>query len=395
MPLSLLIGLILGLFAGVVVTGIGTHILRNRARRWGLLDVPGEVRKIHSQATPTAGGAAIALGVSAGAMVLYGAHEPLLAAHGWPFWAGALLLVGAGLWDDKYTLNPKSKFTLQIVAACLLLHAGFAVEVSEFLGGEGTAFSEAVYTLPLTGVWIVGIINAVNLIDGLDGLAAGVVGIAFLACATLFGLQGSTALMVFGIVVAGTLGTFLFYNFMPASIFMGDSGSLFLGYLLAAYTLQGPLHTDPGMALLIPVLLLGLPVLDTGTAIVRRIVSRRSIFAPDKCHVHHRLASRRSEKSAVLLLYAVAAWFGSAALLVGMLPVTWGYAIAGGTFLAGITWTWRLGCIDPDRSAAVTKVGEIPAPGVSVWSKKSKNGSRRVAHTDQNEVEDPDENTVR
>ncbi len=257
-------------------------------------------------------------------------------------------MLGTGLWDDKHGLDPKGKFFLQLIAAYLLLHAGAYLQVAELpFVEEGSEIGLALYSIPLSIIWVVGVINAVNLIDGLDGLATGVIGIAFLACAALFGVKGELGLMAVGITMACVLLGFLPYNFNPASIFMGDSGSLFLGYLLAGYTLQGSLHSDPVLALLILPVLLGVPVLDTGMAILRRLVSDRTVFAPDRSHIHHRLVEKGSERTAVMTLYLVGAWFGSAAFLMGILPVVWGYALAGGTAAVALVWAWRLGCLAP------------------------------------------------
>jgi len=289
------------------------------------------------------------------------------------------------------SLDPKSKFALQIVAAYLLLHAGSGIDIAGLLDGTLDAYTEALFVIPISLVWVVGIINAVNLIDGLDGLAGGVLAIAFLACAALFGLQGSLGLMAFGIMVAGALSAFLLYNFKPASIFMGDSGSLFLGYLLAAYTLQEPLHADPAMAYVVPVLLLGVPVLDTATAIVRRTLSEHAVFAPDKKHIHHQLVEQGSEKSAVLILYLVGTWFGAAAILTVVLPTSWGYGLATGTAVLAFAWAWRIGSLLPASQESETRGTEVSAPQLQVWENGSENGR---PSTPSREPEKVDEGVV-
>ena len=351
MTTSLFYGLVGSAIAGFLVTFLLTRGFRRGAQYVGLLDWPTEDRNVHLGAVPTGGGLAVAGGVIAAVAVFFvflgrlpGAMQTI------PFWMGALLMLGTGLWDDKYGLDPKGKFALQLASAYLLLHAGVYLQGAggPFAGGSGESW--ALYTVPLSLIWVVGVINAVNLIDGLDGLATGVIGIAFLACAALFGMKGDLELMAAGIVMTAVLVGFLPYNFNPASIFMGDSGSLFLGYLLAGYTLQGSFHSDPLLALLVLPVLLGVPVLDTGTAIVRRLASDRTVFAPDRSHIHHRLVERGAERTAVLTLYLVAAWFGSAAFLMGILPAAWGYALAGGTVAIALVWVWRLGCMVPVSS---------------------------------------------
>ena len=342
-------------FVAAAGTSLFTKVLRRYARQWNLLDRPLEGRKIHTEPVATAGGIAIAGGVILGVVVLHLGERPVSATALPLFWAGAVVVLGTGLWDDIYGMDPKGKFLLQVIAAYLLLHAGFHIEVGEFSFAWESGFERALYSIPLSVIWVVGIINAVNLTDGTDGLAAGVLAIAFLACATLYGLKGHIALMGFGVVVAGALVGFLPYNFEPASIFMGDSGSLFLGYLISAYALQSPLHSDPYLALLILPFLLGIPVLDTGTAILRRLTSEeRNVFAPDTGHIHHRLVANGSEKRAALTLYAAEGWFGSAAILMGTLPPAWGYTIAVGTMVISVGWIWQLGCLQPISSEEET-----------------------------------------
>ena len=356
MATSLFFGLVGSVVAGFLVTVLLTGLVCEQAPRLGLLDRPTHSRKVHTRTTPTGGGLAIAAGVVAGLGLLWGLWGPFPGAvQSLSFWGGAAVMLATGYWDDKHALDAKGKFAFQLVAAYLLLHSGTILPLSGGATGALTPnvaagalpFGEALYIIPLSMLWVVGIINAVNLIDGLDGLATGIIGIAFLACAALFGVKGEIALMAVGIVMAGASAGFLPHNFKPASIFMGDSGSLLLGYLLAGYTLQAPLHSDPALALLILPVLLGVPILDTGTAIVRRFASARSIFAPDRRHVHHCLVERGTEQGAVLTLYGVGAWFGSAAVLMAVLPAMWAYLLAGTTAAVALVWAWRLGSLTP------------------------------------------------
>jgi UDP-GlcNAc:undecaprenyl-phosphate GlcNAc-1-phosphate transferase len=358
MATPLFLGLVGSVVAGFLVTVLLTGLVCEQAPRLGLLDRPTQARKVHRRVTPTGGGIAIAAGLAVGLGVLWGFWGPFPGAvQSLSFWGGAAIMLATGYWDDKHALDAKAKFAFQLVAAYLLLHSGTILPLS---GGHADAlspdvvagalpFSEALYIIPLSMLWIVGIINAVNLIDGLDGLATGIIGIAFLACAALFGVKGEIALTAVGIVMAGALVGFLPHNFKPATIFMGDSGSLLLGYLLAGYTLQGPLHTDPVLALLILPVLLGVPILDTGTAIVRRFASARTIFAPDRRHVHHRLVDRGTEQGAVLTLYGVGAC----------------YLLAGGTAVVAVVWAWRLGCLTPVPAAEGADARSQPVGGLA------------------------------
>lgn len=337
---------------------------------------------MHTSAMPTGGGLAIAGGVVAGVTALAGLHGALPSAmETLPFWAGALLMLGTGFWDDTRGLDPKSKFLLQLVAAYFLLHAGVRLEIAELVLVNGGGYERALYVIPLSLIWVVGIINAVNLIDGLDGLATGVLGIAFLAGAALFGVIGQVGLVAFGIMVAAVLGGFLLFNFKPASIFMGDSGSLFLGYLLAAYSMQGSLHTDPVVALLIPPMLLGVPVLETGVTMARRLLTGRAIFAPDKNHIHHRLLAYGTETNAVLTLYLLGSWFGTSAVLMALLPAAWGYILIAITGVLAGGFVWHLGCLAPVQVAQEEKEPQT-VPVERQWTGEKK-GSPRVLAGDE------------
>jgi UDP-GlcNAc:undecaprenyl-phosphate GlcNAc-1-phosphate transferase len=283
-------------------------------------------------------------------------------------------MLGAGFWDDKYGINVKGKFLLQIIAAYLLLHAGSHFSMAGLVSGEDL-YGPALYSIPLSIIWVVGVINAVNLIDGLDGLATGVVAISFLACATILGMNGHLGLMAYGIMIVGALGGFLWHNFNPASIFMGDSGSLFLGYLLAGYTMQAPLHSEPLLGLLIPPLLIGLPVLDTGVAIVRRLLTRQAVFAPDRYHIHHLLVDQGSERSAVLILYMVAILFGCTAILASATSLVGGSILVVGTGVVALLWVWRLGCFHPVFSDDATEASGIRAPELLSWKRPLSKGA--------------------
>jgi UDP-GlcNAc:undecaprenyl-phosphate/decaprenyl-phosphate GlcNAc-1-phosphate transferase len=305
-------------------TVVATPAVRNVALRRSWVDAPDGHRKLHPNPVPAVGGLAIALGIAIAAAFCFALQNLLPIESNLSsklLWVGAAAMVLTGFYDDVRGLDFKAKFAVQLVAAYLLLHAGYRIDVSVFpIVEEWSAYEQALLSMPLTMLWIVGVINAVNLLDGLDGLAAGVVLIAFASLGVIFGLQGNMALFILAVVICGALCGFLLYNFNPASIFMGDSGSLFLGYMLAAFSLQGRGHTEPWIALLIPAVVLGLPILDTTLSILRRMRARRAIFAPDRDHIHHRMAARLPHRQAVLALYVVALGFGASATLMSMLP---------------------------------------------------------------------------
>lgn len=341
---------------GVLVAFLSTILLvpvvRYLALQFGWVDKPDAVRKLHALPTPNVGGLAIAAGFAIGLLFLQ------IASHTWSldlalpstsFWICSLIILCAGFYDDTRGLGFKAKFAVQIVVAYVLLHAGYRVDVSSlpFIGAG--IFDQALFSIPLTVIWIVGVINAINLMDGLDGLAAGVVLIAFLSLSLIFGVQGEYGLMLKGLVIGAALFAFLVYNFNPASIFMGDTGSMFLGFMLASYSLEGKPHADPVLSLIVPVVVLGLPVLDTGLSIVRRFVERKALFSPDSDHIHHRLMRMGSTRMAVLLLYAAALWFGVAAVLLSVATPFWRVVILMVTALVVLGGLAKLGYLKRGR----------------------------------------------
>jgi len=241
----------------------------------------------------------------------------------------------------------RRKFLFQIVVAYLLLYAGYRFDVSGFpFVGTDPGF-QALISIPLTIIWIVGIINAVNLLDGLDGLASGVSIIAFASLATIFGIQGGDiGVVAIALIVIGATAGFLVFNFSPASIFMGDAGSLFLGYMLAVYSLEGSAHAHPLLAFAIPVVALGLPILDTILCVVRRSIDGISPFSPDSDHIHHRLSKLWPTRRAVLVLYAVSLWFGIAAILISQFELIVGLLMVGITMIAGLVGIRTLGYLN-------------------------------------------------
>jgi UDP-GlcNAc:undecaprenyl-phosphate GlcNAc-1-phosphate transferase len=344
------------LFIGVAaffVSGAASYLItlwiQRRAHHSGWLDEPADARKIHHEVTPTAGGLGIAGGVAAGVSILFLASTmgglSFSLPHG-VFWAGALIMLVTGFVDDVHGASFKKKFFIQSAVAYGLLHFGYGVDVNAFLPFELGAYHATLLTVPLTMGWVVGVMNAVNFIDGLDGLAAGVVLIVLATFGAIFGVQGEWGLLFTSVVTTGALLGFLRFNFYPASIFMGDSGSLLLGYLAAVFPLTAPLDGHAGVSTLVPVVVLGLPILDTVTSITRRILNRQSIFSADKDHIHHRLLRRLPEPDAVGGMYLVQVWFGLAAVLMVIMPPVWAYLICGMSAVVSVAWVIRLGYFD-------------------------------------------------
>ena len=293
-----------------VSTALLTPLVRRLALRVGAVSNPGG-RNVNERSVPRLGGIAIAVGflVPLAALSL---TESVVAETLRSEWrkvagllAGALLLVGVGVLDDTRRMRAVHKLLAQVAAASLAYAAGYHIEsvALPLLG----SMSMGVFALPVTVLWIVGVVNALNLIDGLDGLAGG---IAFFAGVTNFVVASVSKDVFQGAVMATMLGSvlgFLIFNFNPARIFMGDSGSYFLGFVLGTTSLVGSTQkTSTAVAILVPVLALGVPIFDTLFTMLRRFLERRPIFSPDRGHIHHRLLDMGiTHRRAVLILYGV------------------------------------------------------------------------------------------
>ena len=351
------------------VTVMATPVVRRIALARAWTDTPDGLRKLHAQPTPSAGGIAIFAGVAV-ATALAANVLPMLGLGGlglsWTVIGCGGVVVALGAADDMRGLGFKTKLAVEIGVAYALLHAGLRIDLSALPFIDGDVYVGALYSVPITVLWVVGVINAVNLLDGIDGLASGVVAIAFASMAIAYGIEGDLPLVVVAVVFVGALSGFLVHNFNPASIFMGDSGSLFLGYALAVYTLAGPVHTEGLVAPVLPLLALGLPLLDTSLSIVRRVAGRRAIMAPDHDHIHHRMSGLMSTRRAVGTLYAISATFGLLAVLATTTTVT-GALIAvacAGAVAAGLVI--RLGYVRlpyaPPRLVQAAPPASAPAP---------------------------------
>lgn len=292
------------------------------ALRWNLVDKPNH-RSVHKAPIPRIGGVAIVGGFAVGLAFFYGIRL-LVPQLSWMIdfpdkWIllGAGIMFLLGLADDVFNVKPKVKLFFQALAAFVVVSAGFRFEIP-FLDIQGLGMFDEVIEAGITFLWIIGIINAVNLMDGMDGLAAGM-GVIAVSCLTIaLALNGYGADIVLVTAFIGALVGFLLYNSHPASIFMGDSGSLFLGFILATFSLPAGGAPVAGLTYLVPILALGLPILDMLTAIVRRAAQGQGIFTADRDHIHHRMLRERnqSQRSAVFRLYAVNAMFGMMAILI-------------------------------------------------------------------------------
>ena len=295
------------------------------AKKTGALDAP-DARKVHKKPVPRIGGVGIyiAFVVSMLVFMLCGdlSDEVLTELAG--LMAGGSLIVFLGLIDDYKNLPAKVKLLGQIVCACVLV--AFDVRIDFITDPFGDYFYLEYLAVPATIFWIVGLTNTVNLIDGLDGLAAGVATIASVTICLVALQQGYALVAVLTAALAGAAIGFLFYNFNPAKIFMGDTGSMFLGFMLAGISIIGAVKSAATIALIVPILALGLPIMDTTFAIVRRYRGGVPIFKPDKGHLHHRLLDLGfTQRQAVLLMYIISALLGLSA--VALTEVSGGIAL--------------------------------------------------------------------
>ncbi len=285
------------------------------AFRTGALDTP-DPRKVHKKPIPRIGGLAIYAAFMISMLLLLETSEiPEEMVQGLiGLFVGGSLIVALGLWDDYVSLPAKVKLLGQIVCAGTAVALGVRIDFLTSFSGEIMYLYDYV-TIPLTVFWMVGITNTVNLIDGLDGLAAGVATIASLTICLVALRMDILVVAIVTAALAGSAFGFLFFNFNPAKIFMGDTGSMFLGFMLAGISVVGVMKSAAMVALVVPVLALGLPIFDTTFAIVRRWLAGVPIMKPDKGHLHHRLLNLGfSQRQAVLLMYIISALLGSGAI---------------------------------------------------------------------------------
>jgi UDP-GlcNAc:undecaprenyl-phosphate GlcNAc-1-phosphate transferase len=310
------LNLAVSLVVAVIVSVLVTPVVAIAAVRLGVVDQPNQRKVNRRRDMPLLGGLAVAAGATAGLAALTLRSPDIVAGLDgvWGILVGGSIMLVIGVVDDRFGLGALQKLSAQILAAGVAYAAGFAI-LAFREPVSGTEFELPIWlSVAVTTVWIVGVTNAINLIDGLDGLAAGLSAIVAATLSFVCFQAGQFTGLVFGLCLVGGLIGFLPYNFPPAKIFLGDTGALFIGYLLSLIAIEGyegGYRKASVLAFVVPLLALAVPLLDTALSIFRRMRSGRRIFDADRMHMHHRLLhlNEGSQPRAVLFLYLLTACF--------------------------------------------------------------------------------------
>lgn len=275
--------------------------------------MPKDERRVHKKPIPVGGGIAMVISVSILMVYFLPINKNLIMAL-----IASLIIAISGLYDDKEGLSPKLKFLFQILAAVILIIGGMKIEFfTNPFDSHDALLILNILSIPVTIFWVCGITNTINLIDGLDGLASGVSMICAISMFFITYKMGRYDVSLVCALVAGACLGFLPFNFNPAKIFMGDTGALYLGFMLSYISISGFLKQAAILMIFVPVLILGVPVFDTAFAMVRRKLSGKSMVEADKGHLHHRLLKMGlNQRQTVVILYSISAIFGVLANLI-------------------------------------------------------------------------------
>ena len=310
--------LVFSFLVAFLVTFAATPLAKIVAYKIGAVDIPKDSRRVHKEPIARLGGLAIFYGFII-SVLSFGQMDKGIRG----VLIGALIIVILGVIDDVKPLTAKVKLVVQIVAALVVVFQDVQIDfiknpsLLQHIFGSTDVIVLDWLAIPITVIWIVGVTNAVNLIDGLDGLAAGICSIASISILFIALLLNQPAIALITAAIAGSCLGFLPYNFNPAKIFMGDSGATFLGFVLAAVSIQGLFKVYAAISFIVPVLILGLPIFDTGFAIFRRLLNGKSIMEADRGHLHHRLIDMGfSQKQTVMILYTLSGILGISAVVI-------------------------------------------------------------------------------
>ena len=319
----------------------------------GAIDKP-NARKVHHKIMPRMGGLGIYLAYIIVVLATQELNSQLVG-----LLLGSSVLVVLGIFDDIKDLNAKFKLLVQILAAVIAIGFGVRIEFMTNVFGGGAIYLD-ILSLPITLIWIVGITNAINLIDGLDGLASGIAAIAAACMAVVGWLHGQYLMASMAIILMGATLGFLCYNFHPAKVFMGDTGSLFLGFNLSVLAIMGVAKSITFISLAAPILVLGVPIFDTFFAILRRKMNHKPIFAADKEHLHHRLLNMGfSHRMTVLIIYFISFCLAATAVLITYLSTAEAVAVVALILAIIILGARKLGVIAFSRPKECKPADEI------------------------------------
>ena len=305
----------LTLLCAAVISFATTPLVKMLAQKMGVMDVPKDDRRMHTVPIPRMGGLAIFLAFFLSVLAFAKEVDRSLSA----ILLGAVVIVILGVFDDKLALRAKLKLIVQIVAACIVVFYGNC-RIQRFTNPFGSSlyayWDLGWLSYPITIIWIVALTNAVNFIDGLDGLACGVSCISAVSMLVIALVVSDTRVAIVMAALAGACLGFVPYNFNPAKIFMGDTGSTFLGFILATMSIQGLFKAYAAISFAVPFLILGLPIFDICFAVIRRVAHHKSPMEADRGHIHHRLIDMGfSQKQTVAIAYVLAGILGLAAVL--------------------------------------------------------------------------------
>ena len=310
---ALIADVMLALVVALTISFVSTPMVRRLAFRIGAVDIPKDNRRMHDHPIARLGGLAIFFGFLVSVLIFAEIGRQLQG-----ILIGAVIIVALGIVDDIRSLPARLKFVVQILAAVVAVYHGVSIEA---INNPNIFSSEPYWVLgiwswPISVIWIVAITNSVNLIDGLDGLADGVSSIGALTMLIISILLGEADIALICGALLGACVGFIPYNMNPAKIFMGDTGATFLGFVLATVSIQGLFKYYAVISFLVPFIILGLPILDTTVAFMRRILRGQSPMVADRSHIHHKLIDLGlSQKQAVATLYIVSGVLGLSAVM--------------------------------------------------------------------------------
>lgn len=306
---------ILALIVPLIISFTLTPFAKQVAKMVGAIDTPKDDRRIHKKPIPRLGGLAIFLATTVSMILMLELERDIVAII-----VGGLVIAISGLIDDTKEVSPKLKISFQLLASLILIYGGVEIKILTNPFSELGYINMGIMAVPITIFWVVGITNTVNLIDGMDGLSAGVSSISAITLAIISYIVGDTNISIISLIIAGAALGFLPYNFNPASIFMGDTGALYLGFMLSAVAIEGTVKGAATVAIIVPILSLGLPVFDTTFAILRRYKNKRPIMQADRGHLHHRLLDLGlGQRRTVIILYLVNIIFGAFAIVMAQI----------------------------------------------------------------------------